>query len=47
VAVVLWFVDHPWALLVIIATVGAVVYRLSVRRRRMNWSKKADHSNPV
>jgi hypothetical protein len=47
VAVVLWFVEKPWALLVIVVVVAVGAYIMRKRQRTMAWSKREDPSNAV
>jgi uncharacterized iron-regulated membrane protein len=45
--VILWFVAHPWALLLIIVAVVVGAYTWIRRERRILRSKKADRSSTV
>jgi hypothetical protein len=47
VAVILWFVAHPWALLLIILGVAVGAYAWIKRQRRAAWTKREDRSSAV
>ncbi|KAF1913100.1 nucleotide-diphospho-sugar transferase [Ampelomyces quisqualis] len=47
VAVVLWFVDHPWALLLVVAVLAAAAYTWRKRRQSLSRDRTLDKSNAV